>query len=168
MDNLAADFTIENNCPIEVEYTVEPSETFDCSFEIFATRVFWGGIEGNITDQTDLIELLNTKVDVTQYNEDIAEINGRIDNTINNIEGSELIDVQRDNQTVTISSKTYTYEQGIASDTWVITHNLNKRPSIVVVDSSGEEQVPNERIYNDENTVTLRFLAEFKGKAFLN
>lgn len=168
MDNITADFVIEQYTPFDIEMELLSSTEFDCSFDINVIKAYWGSIEGDIVDQTDLMELFNSKVDTSQYNEDIAEINGRIDNTINNIDGSALIDVQRDNQTVTISSKTYTYEQGIASDTWVITHNLNKKPSIVVVDSSGEEQVPNERIYNDENTVTLRFLAEFKGKAFLN
>lgn len=62
----------------------------------------------------------------------------------------------------------YVHEQGIASKVWVINHNLNKRPSITVVDTADEEQIPEKKEYNNNNTVTLYFLAEFKGKAILN
>lgn len=63
---------------------------------------------------------------------------------------------------------TYIHEQGIASDIWVIEHNLNKKPSVTVVDSADEEQIPDRKIYNTKNTVTLYFLSEFAGKAYLN
>ena len=56
MDNLVADFIINNNEPLEVEYTLEPSETFDCSFEIYASGVTWGNIAGTIEEQTDFLE----------------------------------------------------------------------------------------------------------------
>lgn len=62
----------------------------------------------------------------------------------------------------------YTHEQGVASDTWVIEHNLNKKPSVTVVDTADEEQIPDRKKYNNKNTVTLYFLSEFAGKAYLN
>lgn len=62
----------------------------------------------------------------------------------------------------------YTHEQGIASSVWVINHNLNKKPSIVVVDTADEEQIPDRKVYNNKNQVTLYFLSEFAGKAYLN
>lgn len=62
----------------------------------------------------------------------------------------------------------YTHEQAIASDVWVIHHNLGKRPSVTVVDTAESEQIPDEKEYNDDNTVTLYFLSEFAGKAYLN
>lgn len=65
-------------------------------------------------------------------------------------------------------SGTYTHEQAIASDVWVIHHNLNKRPSVTVVDTAETEQIPDEKVYNDENTITLYFISEFSGKAYLN
>ena len=84
--------------------------------------------------------------------------------------GSELIDaiVDPSGNTVTIKSKTYVHEQEEASDTWVINHNLGKRPSVTVVDTAEEEQIPDRKVYDNDNTVTLYFLAGFKGKAFLN
>ena len=83
------------------------------------------------------------------------------------IHGSELIDVIKENG-VTIKSKTYVHEQEVASNTWVINHNLGKRPSVTVVDTADEEQIPDRKVYDNDNTVTLYFLAGFKGKAFLN
>ena len=85
-----------------------------------------------------------------------------------NIQGSSLIDVTKNENTVTIISRTYTHEQEIASAAWVITHNLNKKPSVTVVDTAEEVQVPDNIEYNNLNTITLHFLAAFKGKAYLN
>ena len=70
--------------------------------------------------------------------------------------------------TLKICTDTYTYEQGIASNTWVINHNLNKRPSIIVVDTLDRVQVPDDIYYNSDNTMTVMFLAAFAGKAYLN
>lgn len=64
--------------------------------------------------------------------------------------------------------KSYVYEQEVPSDTWVITHNLDKNPSFVVVDSSGNVQMPDEVTYNNENQITIKFIGAFAGKAFLN
>ena len=167
MQDVVASFTIEQNSPFEVEYNLSQSESIDCLFQINAVRMFWGGIEGNISEQTDLIELLNTKVDVSQYEQDIQDLNERIDETLNNIVGSELIDVQRDNQTVTIASKTFVYEQGVASNIWEIQHNLNKRPSIHLVDSSGRE-FEAEKDYINDNKVVVHLESATTGKAYLN
>lgn len=86
---------------------------------------------------------------------------------INEINGGELIDVQKDGKTVTLQSKTFIFEQGIASDTWVINHNLNKKPSITVVDSA-DNVVEGAEKYIDENTIEIYFNGAFKGKAYLN
>lgn len=63
---------------------------------------------------------------------------------------------------------TYVYEQEMASDTWTITHNLNKQPAVTVVDSAGSMQIPNEISYDNANQITITFLGSFAGKAFLN
>ncbi len=63
---------------------------------------------------------------------------------------------------------TYVYEQEMASDTWTITHNLNKQPSVTVVDSAGSMQIPDEISYDNANQITITFLGSFAGKAFLN
>lgn len=63
---------------------------------------------------------------------------------------------------------TFIFEQEIASDTWVITHNLNKYPSFTVVDSAGQAQLPDEAKYDNSNQITIKFASSFAGKAFLN
>ena len=63
---------------------------------------------------------------------------------------------------------TFVYEQGIASNIWIIEHNLNKKPSITVVDSADTVIGLFKAEYNDLNKVTLYFNGEFVGKAYLN
>lgn len=65
------------------------------------------------------------------------------------------------------ADKHFVFEQGIASDTWIIEHNLGKKPSITVVDSADNVVEGAER-YIDENTIEIRFNGAFKGKAYLN
>lgn len=86
---------------------------------------------------------------------------------INEINGGELIDVQKDGKTVTLQSKTFIFEQGIASDTWQINHNLNKYPSCTIVDSSGLQFQPQIN-YIDENNLIASMNGATTGKAFLN
>ena len=85
----------------------------------------------------------------------------------------EAIDGERDDNVVitpyTLKQAThYIYEQAIANDIWVIEHNLNKNPTIDVVDSSGHVQIPDEIIYNNKNQITVYFISPFAGYAYLN
>lgn len=66
-----------------------------------------------------------------------------------------------------VRDKYFMYEQAVPSDVWIIAHNLNKKPSITVVDSA-ETVIVGDYEYNDLNTVTLHFNAAFAGKAYLN
>lgn len=63
--------------------------------------------------------------------------------------------------------KTYRHEQIEPSDTWVITHNLGRYPSVTVVDSAGTVVV-GEVTYDSENQVTITFVGAFSGYALLN
>ena len=62
---------------------------------------------------------------------------------------------------------TTTHTQGSASATWTITHNLNKFPSVTIVDSN-EEQIFGVVDYQSANTIVLTFSAAISGKAYLN
>ena len=62
---------------------------------------------------------------------------------------------------------TTTHTQGSASATWTVTHNLNKFPSVTIVDSE-EEQVFGVVDYQSANTIVLTFSAAISGKAYLN
>lgn len=61
----------------------------------------------------------------------------------------------------------YIHEQGIASDTWEITHNLNKYPSVTLVDSANV-MFQGEIHYIDENNCIVYMNGATKGKAYLN
>lgn len=61
----------------------------------------------------------------------------------------------------------YTHNQSAPASTWVITHQLNKNPSVTVVDSSGN-QVEGAVTINSLNQITITFCGAFSGKAYLN
>lgn len=65
------------------------------------------------------------------------------------------------------SDKYYMFVQSVASDTWTITHNLKKYPSVTITDSAGTV-VEGEVNYLDENTVMIKFNGSFAGKAIFN
>lgn len=65
------------------------------------------------------------------------------------------------------ATKTYIHTQMVASDVWEINHNLNKFPSIDVIDSGGT-MVVGECEYIDSNNVRVVFIGAFSGKAYLN
>jgi hypothetical protein len=62
---------------------------------------------------------------------------------------------------------TYSHNQQIASDTWTITHNLNKYPSVTIVDSS-DNVVIGDINYVNQNQIIISFTEVFYGKAYLN
>ena len=65
------------------------------------------------------------------------------------------------------TKQNYVHEQGVSSDLWTIQHNLNKKPSVTVVDS-GDTIVTGLVTYIDDNNIQIRFNSAFKGTAYLN
>jgi hypothetical protein len=63
--------------------------------------------------------------------------------------------------------KNYVYTQSTPAASWTVSHNLGKRPAVVVVDSA-EDVVYGDIQYIDDNTVTLTFSGAFSGKAYFN
>ena len=62
---------------------------------------------------------------------------------------------------------TFIYEQATASDTWPITHNLERFPSVTIVDSAGNIFYPAVQ-YVDANHCLVTMNGETTGKAYLN
>jgi len=62
---------------------------------------------------------------------------------------------------------TYIHTQAQSGSAWTIEHNLNRFPSVEVVDSAGSVVVGDIQ-YIDENNITINFSAPFTGKAYLN
>ena len=63
--------------------------------------------------------------------------------------------------------KTYVHSQKIASDTWNIKHDLNKFPSVSVVDSANT-LVLCDIDYLNENELVVRSKAPFSGTCYCN
>ena len=71
-----------------------------------------------------------------------------------------------------IGDITYTHNQSSTSDTWTITHNLNRFPSVTVIDSTNTVVIGT-IVYNSANQLTITFFEgrsalAFQGKAYLN
>jgi hypothetical protein len=66
-----------------------------------------------------------------------------------------------------IQDKTYVHDQIPPNSIWNITHNLNKYPSVTVVNSAGSISI-GEIDYISLNEISITFSAGFSGKAYLN
>jgi hypothetical protein len=64
-------------------------------------------------------------------------------------------------------STNFIHVQSIASDVWEITHNMQKFPSITIVDSA-ETVVYGDVEYISLTEIRVTFSAAFGGKAYLN
>lgn len=69
------------------------------------------------------------------------------------------------NAEFTVSTKVV--DQSTAATNWVITHNLNKYPSVWVKNSAGD-QIIGQIVYTNLNSLTLVFSAATTGTAYLN
>jgi len=63
--------------------------------------------------------------------------------------------------------KHYIHNQTTASTVWVIDHDLEKRPAVAVVSSTGSFQ-EGAVVYTTINSLSITFNASFSGKAYLN
>ena len=66
-----------------------------------------------------------------------------------------------------VDDKTYVHVQTTSTAVWSIQHNLNKFPSVTVVDSGGSVVV-GETVYIDNNNIKITFSSAFSGKAYCN
>ena len=65
------------------------------------------------------------------------------------------------------SDKTFVFVQTVPNTVWDVQHDLNKFPSITVIDTGGTVVI-GQYTYIDNNNITLEFSAGFAGKAYLN
>ena len=63
--------------------------------------------------------------------------------------------------------KDFTYMKSTPVKVWDITHNLDKYPSVTIVDSAGSVVI-GDITYTSKSTLTVTFSAAFSGKAYLN
>lgn len=95
------------------------------------------------------------KVETNAYYLQIKESGFKDDFIIENPDNEETDD------------KHFIYHQRVASNVWVIEHNLNKYPSVTTIDSGGTIMI-GQVIYVDPNTIVVTFNIKITGTAFLN
>jgi hypothetical protein len=61
----------------------------------------------------------------------------------------------------------YEYVQNTPDSEWVVTHNLNKKPSVQIFNNLGIQMI-GMIIYNDLNTLTINFNGNYSGFAIIN
>jgi hypothetical protein len=66
-----------------------------------------------------------------------------------------------------VGDKNFVYTQSVPSTLWTITHNLEKFPSVSVVNINNVTMYGNV-IYLNENELQIEFSAGFSGKAYMN
>lgn len=66
-----------------------------------------------------------------------------------------------------LNDKNFVHTQIASSNTWVVDHNLEKFPSVTVVDSAGTEVI-GEVEHISINQTRISFSASFGGKAYFN
>lgn len=66
-----------------------------------------------------------------------------------------------------LEDSTFLHIQSTPSDTWEVTHNLNKYPAVTIIDSAGDE-VKGKVKYISTSSLTITFVGAFSGKATLN
>lgn len=88
---------------------------------------------------------------------------------VNNLTTGGIYKALSAEQGVVLKSLTdrYIHDQGLSSNTWEINHNLDRYPSVTIVDST-KRVVEGSVIYVDTNNIIITFNAGFSGKAILN
>ena len=84
--------------------------------------------------------------------------------------GAAVVDEYYDMALFTLSAggdKNYVFVQALPETTWTIQHNLQKFPSVSVVNNNNV-LLYGETTYTDTNNLTINFSAGFSGKAYLN
>lgn len=69
-------------------------------------------------------------------------------------------------QSLTVQTN-YVHDQQVASASWVIVHNMGKKPSVSIVDTADDEVI-GRVVYNSNNQLTISFSSPTSGKAYLN
>ena len=105
-------------------------------------------------------------VAITGLTDEISNINEAIETEASERQ-SEDENLQTQINEISILANGYVHEQGIASAVWMVQHNLNKYPSVTVVDSS-ENEIVAEVEYLDKNSVKITMIGASKGRAYLN
>ena len=108
---------------------------------------------------------LSKKTPKLKTSQDNTNIN--LDSDINVCSKPITTKINLGGTSVVTGDKNFLFIQNIALDRWEINHNLEKYPSVSVIDSAGNEVIGDVE-YIDINNLVITFKGAFKGKATLN
>lgn len=145
------------------------------TFSFYSNGIqFQGGGGGDLPENvvtTDGVQTLTNKT-INADNNNISNLG------MNNLKSDLVRTSVRDIDTATneklvteravaLAVNTYVHDQALSSDTWIVNHNLNRYPSVVVVDSAGTQFIVQIE-YNSRNQLTIYINGATTGKAYLN
>lgn len=157
---------------LQANFNLEPQQPINASFELGDQKPIEATLSLNVIN-SDHNQLTNRDLPDQHPIEAITGLREALDESDAKIqaEKEERIaadaELQEQIDNIDVTDDTFVYEQGIASDVWVITHNLNKYPSITLVDSAGTVFKAKEE-YNSANQITVYLNGATTGKAYLN
>lgn len=118
--------------------------------------------------------IINEENNIISVSEEAAEVNVTQVSIVEDVESLVITQTNSEIRVVGVgaiyggaSDKTYIHRQDENSDLWEVEHNLNKYPSVTVVDS-GENVVYASVEYIDENNLRISFNGNNSGKAYIN
>lgn len=160
MSDFQATFELERREEINASFDISGVNSFDAVFQITAPISWHNYLYGRDEPDCHPVEA------ITGLTDEISGINEAID-----AEASERQSEDNNLQTQINEIRTlavgYVHEQGVASAVWTVQHNLNKYPSVTVVDSA-ENEIIAEVEYLDKNSVQITMTGASKGRAYLN
>lgn len=161
MSNRNVDFEVDPEAPQDViEFAIAGEQAPDPEFEVNFMRdgkdATINGYNAITLDASDGNELVQ---DGDKFTVSAAPLQTELRETAESLQ--ERIDA------VSEIANGYVHEQGIASAVWTVQHNLDKYPSVTVVDSAGNEIVADIQ-YLSKSEVRITMTGASKGLAYLN
>lgn len=118
--------------------------------------------DGNQWDQMSVSDTQIAQIEEA-FNKTVVAIDITADN-----ENRTITLTYRDSLSIQDTYKfSHIHNQTVSSSIWTIIHNLNKFPSVSIVDATNAEVI-GEVEHINSNSLTVKFSAPFSGKAFLN
>lgn len=160
MADLQATFSLNKRQEIQAKFEAKPSKTIEAVFQITPSIRLHNDLPGRYAEDCHPIS------SITDLSDKIQTIEENITNEQQIREETDTL-LQNQINEISILANGYVHEQGIASAVWTVQHNLNKYPSVTVVDSSENEIVADVE-YLDKNNVQITMIGASKGRAYLN
>lgn len=120
-----------------------------------------------ITNEKSIIYCIRPVTGYVLATTAVIEPEEEIEASVLNVYGEGNIEVTREGRNITVKTVNFVFEQSIASDRWVIVHNLNKKPGVILTDSAGTEFKAYIE-YDSLDQCTVYINGATTGKAYLN